>query len=590
MSRMPNQPQPISAVPNQVGQQVASAGGMQLQKMQLDQQAAAAQRQQELARQKMMQDQQQADQAYALGVNRLNLAAATTAGDLQSKAEYRDLLKQRADMESEDNRLAREQRREQWQQEYDLKKSVQDRTFALNQAQREMELKILMAEEEAAGPAAEALERVRLEKAELARRTYNADRERRGVGRDANREVRNVVRNIESALDGVDEATSNMSHNLAQNLSDTNFALKLGTYSEYEDPLSMDYGPGWQALSDTMHQTIGTLGGMMGMKLNAQEMSMLNALKADSWSTNPFTLGLGTGEAFSDPYRIKKDFDPKAEMVGRISKTIVESIPGIEGDLQDEQGNTRRYGEATLTGDFRKGMLQAAVRRFYGQMDKAPNDAATDKAWAELNNAAKIAEVNPLVLQRAIGMAARTTKSKYHAYSNLGIPQSWDNYSEDEAQREYQLVLNPGTDAETTTVMNGIDAWIANRFWGDKGNVEGILRAGASATGFEDLEAVRDAFSAQLDELNVDQYGLLMDERGDFLDQVGIDVDPTSALFDRLGELDRTQQDIESEQQLIDLDAPAEINRLKISQDAAVRRATIDAYRELIDTERGLAP
>jgi len=81
----------------------------------------------------------------------------------------------------------------------------------------------------------------------------------------------------------------------------------------------------------------------------------------------------------------------------------------------------------------------------------------------------------------------------------------------------------------------------------------------------------------------------LIDERGDFLDELGIDVDPTSAFFDRLGELDRTQQDIESQQQLIDLDAPAEINRLRISQDAAVRQATIDAIQEMIDTQEDLA-
>ena len=390
MSRGAPQTQMLSAVNPQTTQTLAATGQVANQAAANRNQAMAIQARQQMQR-------EQAELARQMGAQRNAVQMAGIAEQARSQAEYRDLLRDKAEMENQIARDAQAQRANQFQQDMDFRKSQYDEVLRMQDEQLELDL----ASAKSAGEAREEQRR----KAQSLREQANALIVRMTAANEM----------MEKGIDDINPILNSFVQGGEEKLMTTQIIADRVNAGVAEG-LTVDGLIGREGMRDFLGAELGITEeafGNLGQYFNPLRLGV------DDANVRQTMILRALGEDFYDPTIVDEvglstlqEVSP-VDLKERMHLHVAGKIAGSMAGLDEQQ----------------RGVLAEGIRKAF---DAAGDNASTVKqGQAILAKAAKDAGVDLLVLNTAIAGAGNALQSRREAFDGMGLPDTYANFDAD---------------------------------------------------------------------------------------------------------------------------------------------------------------
>jgi len=236
----------LSAVPNQVNQNLAAAGQMNLQQQQINNQAAAQKQQLDLQRQQMQQERMLSEDA---------LRQRTMESLLQAE-NYEKLNASNLQIARERNMQAEATRRQSAQlaqADRDMQMQMHNKTMAADKEAKALQIQIALAQAEGATPEQQAqLEAAEARLVDFGIRMDAANRLESGQIRDINEHRQTAVRAMKETVENVDTAFDRLTVNLPEEVAAIDYVKYFGTpYEGFFSSLGSSVGEVGGAIANT---------------------------------------------------------------------------------------------------------------------------------------------------------------------------------------------------------------------------------------------------------------------------------------------------------------------------------------------------
>lgn len=547
MSRGAPPTSPISAVPNQVTQQLAATGQVSNQQAALRQQAAQARMQGQLQRERMNLARQQ-----GIASNAVQMAAIGERS--RSQAQYRDLLRDKAEMENQISRDALSQRQMQFQEEMNFKKRKYDELLAM----KDEELEARIAADRAEGAAREE----QLRKAdELARQRsaltiqlQTAEEYARTGREDLSNTMDKVLTSAEKQL----LAAQTVAGKIQGGISDAFSKDRLLGREGMREIFNRDIGQFEEALRGIAE--VGNIPRFFFDAPNIRQAAILRAMGEDfvdieGLFPNIPTLGLLNvlQRAGIDDSQI----DLKQQLHKRVANQIAQNMGGLD---------------EAARGTLEQGLVDA----FNATGDNASSVKAGQEALAKV---AQETGVDMLVLNTAIAGAGNLLRQKHRATLGTGE----NTYSDIDDLDEMVGGDNQRFMDAFGSEVSAFDAFVLRKMFSE-GNISNITALGHGGETTETLKAF-------VDELGVvtGREGFSTSALRDLLEGTTFDPEGEGDLLrelDDYGLLEDRVEDIMRQQRLAGIEDEDLLNRQSIEAQVAALAGGLAADEEMLRRRR----
>ena len=544
MSRGAPPTTPISAVPNQVTQQLAATGQVSNQQAAIRQKEAQSRMQGQLQRERMNLARQQ-----GMASNAVQMAAIGERS--RSQAEYRDLLRDKAEMENQIAKDSMSQRKMQFDEEMAFKTRKYDEMLAM----RDEELEARIAADRAEGAAREMqlrkADQLARQRSALAIQLQSAEEMMR-TGREDLSDIMDKVRtSAEEQLMNTQIATDRISSGVSDSFGKDRILGREGM----QELFGVDMGRLQEAL-----RNIGMFGEPMRYFFddpNARQTEILKALGEDFVDVE----GMSPPSAMTLTNivsRLRGDSSPvnlKEQLHKKVAKQIAEGMGGLD---------------EAARGTLEQGLLNA----FNATGDNASSVKAGQEVLAKV---AQDAGVDMLVLNTAIAGAGNLLRQKYEGTLGTG-EDTYANIDDlDEMVGGERFVEAFGDQ------VSAFDAFVLRKLF-SQDNISNITALGNGGETTESLRTFVEELGA-----TTGREGFSTSALRDLLE--GTDFDPEGEgdllrELDQYGGLEDRVEDILRQQRLGGIEDEDLLNRQQIEADVAALAGGLDADEEMLRRRR----
>ena len=556
MSRMPTQP--ISPVTQGAQQNIQQIGAQNLEQQQINNQAAQARAAQMTARRGQ-------DIAAASAEQNRYASLAQAAMQDQSQRDYRDLLREKADMQARLKREDMSAMQKRHEETINLRRDIFNREQQIHLASIKAKLAGYQAGITAEEDYQAGLASLTSMSQDLARRTSMAEAELRGGSADVVEQQRQASLEMQKVINSLDAIAQNGSLRLQDALSESSYALNPETYG-------MSATGGQRALN--FMEWVGT---GIPYWLIGEETDPLQRRMAEMSSAEQRILptggasGLGAVAGVAGNLLADQGFNVATSLNSKIASNIAEVISAnpnqtgaIQSALMTALASASNIGDPSSEAGI---SALGGVRKQFGE-ELAKLGVSPYKADVLLDQAAKLASENR------------------KRYGTGGLPDTWSEVPDatevvtimtPEGAREMTMteamtlknmwspdairgITNLAATGTSMEELRGYSTQLSGEFK-DRETLEGILEAiqdediDFTSPLFQDLFASLGGLEGELSDLEVaeDLLESLAEERTDFVSRKPEKVNELELLRQRALDLSELQRTQEMEQQLKDI-------------------------------------
>ena len=544
MSRGAPPTTPISAVPNQVTQQLAATGQVSNQQAAIRQREAQARMQGQLQRERMNLARQQ-----GMASNAVQMAAIGERS--RSQAEYRDLLRDKAEMENQIARDAQTQRQMQFQEEMAFKKRKYDEMLAM----RDEEIEARIAADRAEGAAREMqlrkADQLARDRSALAIQLQSAEEFMRTGRKDLSDIMDKVRTSAEEQLMNTQIATDRITSGIADSFGKDRVLGREGM----REIFGIDMGRLEEAL-----RNIGMYGEPLRYFFDDPNVRQTEILKA-------------LGEEFVDP---EGSGAPSAMTVANIIASLRGDSPAVNLKEQLHRKVARQIAEGM--GGLDEAARGTLEQGLFDAFNATGDNASSVKAGQDLlAKTAQAAGVDMLVLNSAIAGAGNLLRQKYEGTLGTGE----DTYADIDDLSE--MVGGERFIEAFGSQVSAFDAFVLRKLF-SQDNIGNITALGAGGETTESLRTFVDELGA-----TTGREGFSTDALRDLLESTDFDPEGEGDLLrelDQYGLLEDRVEDILRQQRLAGIEDEDLLNRQQIEADVAALAGGLDAQEEMLRRRR----
>ncbi len=545
MSRGAPPTQMLSAVNPQTNQALAATG-------QVANQAAANRNQAMAIRSREQMQREQNDLARQMGANRNAIQMAGIAEQARSQSEYRDLLRDKSQMEATIAREGQAQKANQFQQDMDFRKSKYDEMLRMQDEELELRISASKSAGEARDTQLRKAQQLRQDRNALAIKLTTAQEVHEKGIEDTRPILDKFIKGGEEQILATQQVTDPILTDIAEGLTKDGLLGREGM----RDVFGVDLGRVEESFGGIL-QTLNPL--RIGVDdANVRQTMILRALGEDFYDPSALEELIPGGflagqSATVDPVNLQE------KMHGRIASSIANNMKGID--------------------ESQRGLVSQGIREAF---DMAGGDAASvKKAQERLAKVSKDAGVSMLVLNTVISGAANAIRDRQESFNGAGIPDSYRDLEDG--------INDPATgDAFNETFQEGatkFDAFVLKKLFSNDA-VGNILMLGEGGDTTTTLQTFIDTASQELER----EGGFRRTALEDLLGENNYGIEGRDDLLGALGGIDTTETSIEDLKRQQNLEETMEgdlLNIQDIQAQADTQAGELEALEAMLASRRG---
>ncbi len=551
MSRM----QPISPITPDVPQMV-QAGGQQgnvrnqqgIQQAQIAQRGQIAQQQQQIQREQL-----DAQQQAAMGNRAVQLAGVYEQS--RSQSEYRDLLRDKAQIEQGLKRDEMSQAAKMHQEEMDLKTGVEKRRIQLELAKAKSMHAMLTSEGEAELRFQDEMKVLSDQANAMDIQLADATILHQGEERDFNDAKNRMREGLDKTISGFSQQIDDARLHVAGEMTDAGFTADL------KGILGRDV-TAQESIENGIRNFSYSVGTVLGLGTGVFDSEIIDPRVGATLEFMGENTPMGTVAApFYDPedYQVKT---PARILEGHVARTVADAVPGI---TPEQRGTV----ESLLSA----GMERAEMLGSEEKVMELRRDIIEGLEKAGVGNS--------LVVFEALRSAAITAKRNTTSYRSLAMPNDVTELSDYGEIMEVPVFDSEGN-VTGTSQMRADQAFLNSRIYRTE-STRGLNLLASGGPNFSDLTSLRDSLSAESG-LNSDQLMSLLDQdKSGFGGELRDPLNQFIASEDRMEDLARQMQRFALDERIGGQQATGRRTSAGVRSGMRSSEAMIKALEEMLD-------